>query len=125
MSEQIAALAAELARLGKMPIFIDTEVMAPQSRRLSTYSKQTGGIWEDLPGNDDLIIWNPRACLAALLGIAAEVVALGDICIRTNAAGKLMMYNWDGDSLAPTWFESYPEAVIAALKTIETEGVKS
>ena len=107
--ETIAALAAELTRIGKMPEW------SPDGH--------PDWLMEDVEGRDLRCRFRAEApSLAALLGVAAEVMAENQIAAAKCFDDKWRLYTTaEGWSFSPKNFATYPEAVIAALKQIETE----
>lgn len=105
--EQIAALAAELKRLGKM--------------HWSTWEADiwTDGTVFDHRGYD--YVEHPSVALSALHGIAAEMRANARLTIiRDGEVWEVWHFDQSG-SCRDGQYKSFPEAVIAALKNIEAE----
>ena len=124
-TKKIAALAAELTRLGKMPNWV-------------SIGRVTGRpLIEAADSYDDLEVM-PEAVLAALSGVAAKVIAEKGFCIvRSGTTGEwdedgeqftynawvweLFDWGWENGSTLIEQYPSYEEAAIAALKQVETE----
>ena len=113
--EIIAAIAAELTRLNKMPVGIDTERCTVEESWSRTY------------------VHSPEIVLAALSGVAAEVAAEKQITIFYY---KIYGINGKADTAFDGWqindwrienymvddkIPTYHEALIAALKQVESE----
>ena len=106
-ADKIAALAAELTRIGKMPEW------------------STGGaIRETKPRfrNTHIVIINDEAHLAALSGVAGEVIAFRDKLSIHEFGGQWYLEDHEKNIFGHS--DSYHEALIAALKQVESE-VKS
>lgn len=107
--EKIAALAAELQRLGKMPWWIEY-----------------GRIFDAIEIGEDgarVSVENDDAALAALSGIAAEVCAYDQRApIHSVRNHWVVLDPLNGKALSAPC-KTYHEALIAALKQIENEEV--
>lgn len=105
-AEKIAALAAELTRINKLPQWIGSG------------PKNTWAIFED--GTNETVL-REDAVLAALSGVAAEVLAhyqgLEASIRKLSLEDGYSLYTNQSYKFYPT----YPEALVAALKQIESE----
>ena len=108
--EIIAALAAELERIGKMPEWV---------------KKSCGEhyLFEENSSGQDMQIFSEAIALAALSGVAAPILIEHDIKITIlHECKNSDLIGWfieDEDQEEP--FLTYHEALIAALKQVETE----
>ena len=104
-TKKIAALAAELTRLGKMPKWIDE---GPRNHL---------AVFKDETDTSDFMVQD-SAVLAALSGVAAEVAADEQITIEKTASGYRPSHYLMG---CLGYLPTIHEALIAALKQVETE----
>jgi hypothetical protein len=102
--DQIAALAAELTRVGKWP------------SEWNLVSIANGLYYRIDDGGEEPLAWGNEICMITLLGVAAEVVMLRGINIAYFGVAEKWKINRKGFG-----FETMAEAVIAALKLVEKE----
>ena len=124
--EKIAALAAELERVGRMP----------EAWTLIIGGKGMYHRIEDEEGEP--LVWGNTSVLAALSGVAAKIRAEHGLCIvksgdkgewdeagehivYTSWVWELFDYGWENGSTLIEQYPSYEEAEIAAMKQIESE----
>lgn len=123
---KIAALATELTRIGKMPSWI-------------SIGRMTGRPLIEAADSYDALEVMPEAVLATLAGVAAEVLPNhGYMIVRSGKTdsgesdeeGNIIWSDWCWDLYKHNWgngddylgpFDTYHEAIWAALKRIENE----
>lgn len=109
---KIAALAAEMTRLNKMPNWCRPVLGFPAGRFYALY---------DTP----MVVNNQQAVLSALSGVAAESIENDHLCIvRAEAFEKPVWELWRFEYNGSEFIKQYQtrhEALIAALKQVEVK----